>query len=281
MAKAYSFAGTTMTVLVSGAETNGAFAVLHVIKPPGSSTPPHSHDRELELSYVLSGTLSVETEGRTDTRAPGEHVVLSPRRPHRLFNDSGEMVREFLICSPAIFDRFVAAAGSPVEPYSEPRPMTGEERQRLVDLAPDFGVRLLRSAVPDAVTATPSQQATGAVTMLGPLTEIVAQLGPAHDLVLTRHAMPPGRDLELDGQVDLVCFFVIEGAPEVYREGIGWTPLHPNEALLTGINMRCFVRNTTHAPACFLLVSTAQATKELEVAIARSDARHHPLGCDP
>ena len=35
--RAYAFAGTTMTVLVSGEETGGAFTVLHVIKPPGSS----------------------------------------------------------------------------------------------------------------------------------------------------------------------------------------------------------------------------------------------------
>ena len=61
MLKAYAFAGTTMTILVPGKATNGAFTILHVIKPNGSSTPLHSHDDETELSYVLSGSLGVET----------------------------------------------------------------------------------------------------------------------------------------------------------------------------------------------------------------------------
>ena len=33
MILAYSFAGSTMTVLVSSEETGGSFSVLHVIKP--------------------------------------------------------------------------------------------------------------------------------------------------------------------------------------------------------------------------------------------------------
>ena len=100
--KSYSFAGTTMTVLVGGDETDGAFAVLHVIKPPGSSTPPHSHDHETEVSYVLSGHVRVEAEGRVIDVREGELCVLPPTRPHRLFNDSETTAREFLLCSPAV-----------------------------------------------------------------------------------------------------------------------------------------------------------------------------------
>ncbi len=38
--KSYLFAGTTITVLVDSDETDGRFAVLHIIKSPGGSTPP-------------------------------------------------------------------------------------------------------------------------------------------------------------------------------------------------------------------------------------------------
>ena len=95
MILAYSFAGSTMTVLVSGEETGGSFSVLHVIKPPNNSTPPHSHDEETELAYVLSGALGVETEGRNTIVGEGEFVVLPPARSHRLFNESGANSRWF------------------------------------------------------------------------------------------------------------------------------------------------------------------------------------------
>ena len=148
MTKAYAFAGSTMTVLVPGEQTNGLFAVLHVTKPSGSSTPPHSHDAETELSYVLSGSLGVETEGRTIAAGPGQFVLLPATRPHRLFNNSDAAVREFLLCTPAKFDRFVATAGTPVAAYAEPSSMTDDDRRRLVAAAPEFGIRLLASAAP-------------------------------------------------------------------------------------------------------------------------------------
>ena len=148
MVEAYALAGTTMTILVPGEVTGGAFTVLHVIKPTGCSTPPHSHDVETEVPYVLSGTLGVETEGHSIAVAAGSCIVLAPARPHRLFNESGAPVHEFLLCTPAYFDRFVAAAGTPVEPYAQPTPMTGEDRQRLVTLAPEFGIQLLSTATP-------------------------------------------------------------------------------------------------------------------------------------
>ena len=148
--KSYLFAGTTMTVLVSGDQTSGAFAVLHVIKPTGSSTPPHSHDGETEVSYILSGEVCFETESGVTAVREGELCLLPPQRTHRLFNDSGATARELLICSPAVFDRFVAEAGTPTEIFGAPRAMTESERARLVELAPRYGIRLLRSAEPTA-----------------------------------------------------------------------------------------------------------------------------------
>lgn len=262
MTKAYSFAGTTMTILVSGADTDGAFAVLHVIKPSGSSTPPHSHDREFELSYVLSGTLSAETEGRIETRRPGEVLVLPPGRPHRLFNASGETVREFLLCAPAIFDGFVAAAGSPVEPYAEPRPMSAEDRQRLVESAPNFGVRLLRSAEPDGRGDTPQPQAPDILDVPGARVEVLTRLGPAdQDLILMRVILEQGQVLPLDGHVDRTCFFIVEGAAEVQREGSDWTTLQTGEAMHVAAGAGQAARNPGHTPAHILVVTTVRAAR--------------------
>ena len=50
--RSYAFAGTTMTILVGGEQTGGAFTILHVNKPLASSTPPHSHDDETEVVYL-------------------------------------------------------------------------------------------------------------------------------------------------------------------------------------------------------------------------------------
>ncbi len=264
MTKAYAFAGNTMTVLVPGEQTGGAFAVLHVIKPSGSSTPPHSHDTETELSYVLSGWLGVETEGRTVAVGAGDFALLPPGRPHRLFNDSGAVEREFLLCAPAKFDRFVAAAGVPVAPFAEPRPMTDEDRKRLVAEAPEFGVRLLRSAAPPderpAKAPTPPQR----LEVLGARIEPLAQLGDADsDMALLRQSLPPGASVPLHSHADAECVFVTDGELELYLDSpsAGWRRLAPDEAIHVGPNIRHAIRNSGTAPANFLLVTSVRLAR--------------------
>lgn len=124
-------------------------------------------------------------------------------------------MREFLLCTPAIFDGFVAAAGTPTEPYAEPRPMTTEDRQRLVETAPRFGVRLLRSAEPDDPAQAPGPQEPETLDVPGMRVEILTRLGTAdQDLVLMRVHLEQGRELLLDGHLDQQCFFAVEGAVE-------------------------------------------------------------------
>ena len=264
MTKAYAFAGSTMTVLVPGEQTNGLFAVLHVTKPSGSSTPPHSHDAETELSYVLSGSLGVETEGRTIAAGPGQFVLLPATRPHRLFNSSDAAVREFLLCTPAKFDRFVATAGTPVAAYAEPSSMTDDDRRRLVAAAPEFGIRLLPSAAPQNPAQDTVNPSAYILDVFGTRAELLARLGENDNpLVLLRVSLSPGRRIPLHSHASPKCVFVISGEVEVYRDSpvAGWQRLRTDEAIHVSSNARLAIRNGTVQPTDLLVVSTAQMAR--------------------
>jgi quercetin dioxygenase-like cupin family protein len=255
--KAYAFAGTAMEVLVGGRETGGRFTVLLVTKPEGSSTPPHSHDAETELVYPLLGRVGVETEGRILAYAPGELAILPPGRPHRLFNDSGSMAREFLVCAPAIFDGFVAMAGTEIAPGSAPVPMTAADRQRLIETAPRFGVRLLHSALPDDGPRDIASAASEAIDVLGMRVNIIARLGTGEgDLVLLDTVIRPGESVPLHSHADPECFCVIDGTLELYRDGRAWTALQAEQAAYVAPNVRHAIRNGGNVPAHILMVTT-------------------------
>ena len=256
--RAYAFAGTTMTVLVSGEQTDGRFTILHVIKPDGSSTPPHTHDTETELVYPLVGSVGAETEGRIWRFGPGEPFVLPPGRPHRLFNDSGKMVREFLLCAPAIFDRFVAAAGIEVAPRSMPVAVTDEDRHRLIATAPMFGVCLRQSAQPDDDARARPAPPKESIDALGLRLDVLARLGTSdEDLVLLRCAIHPGRFMPLYGYADPQSLFVIDGVLDIYRAENGWAEARAEGAVNLRAGVRYAVQNTGSIPSYVLLVTTA------------------------
>ena len=274
MVEAYAFAGTTMTVLVPGQATGGAFTVLHVIKPSGCSTPPHSHDAETELPYVLAGTLRVETEGRRTSVGIGECVKLPPGRPHRLFNESGADVREFLLCAPAQFDRFIAAAGTPVAHRAQPTAMTDEDRKRLVTKASEFGIQLLASATPQGVAHRPALYERESLDVPGMHIEVLARLGnTATDLVLLRGLLAPESSLTLSGDGDPGCLFVIGGEVEVAPADASrtWERLGPEEAMAIDPAVRHHVRARGTTPVGLLMVATARRMRSFVTVLSAAN----------
>jgi mannose-6-phosphate isomerase-like protein (cupin superfamily) len=59
--------GDTYTVLVSGEQTNGRFAMLDMLIPPGGGPPPHRHNFE-ECFRVLAGSIEVHVRDLPPTR---------------------------------------------------------------------------------------------------------------------------------------------------------------------------------------------------------------------
>jgi quercetin dioxygenase-like cupin family protein len=80
--------GVTHTYKAMANDTGHQFSVWESIVPPGAGTPAHTHTREDEAFYVLSGEVQIELEGAADPLRLGRGGFLfAPRnRPHAYRN---------------------------------------------------------------------------------------------------------------------------------------------------------------------------------------------------
>jgi quercetin dioxygenase-like cupin family protein len=103
-------AGSTLNVLgvthiykATAAETGGSFSLWEAIIPPGEGPPPHTHTREDEAFYVLSGELSIEFEGEPSPRrvGPGGFFFGARGRRHTFRNVSDTPARVLILSAPS------------------------------------------------------------------------------------------------------------------------------------------------------------------------------------
>lgn len=80
--------------------------------PPGQGSPEGMHTHVVDqIFYVLSGTMSLEIDGRPSTADPGTLVVFPAGVPHRNWNDTAE---------PTIHLAFNTPLPSRDEPFARP-----------------------------------------------------------------------------------------------------------------------------------------------------------------
>ena len=100
-----AFGGVTILVRASAAATGGEFSLLEEL-PPMVDTPPHVHERDDELFYVLEGE-HVFTVGEHEHRVGPGGLVFAPRGiPHaqrRLVPGEG---RQLVLTVPGGLDGF-------------------------------------------------------------------------------------------------------------------------------------------------------------------------------
>ena len=76
------YKGLLISQLAGSADTEGAFDLVESKMKKGTEPPPHIHDREDELFYILSGEIMVFADGQVFTVAAGESVFLPKKVPH-------------------------------------------------------------------------------------------------------------------------------------------------------------------------------------------------------
>ena len=80
----YYFDVALGSILLSSEDTGGAYCLLEMRVAPGKGVPRHTHTREDEALFVLSGELEAVVGNNTFVLKPGE-TLLAPRNiPHAL-----------------------------------------------------------------------------------------------------------------------------------------------------------------------------------------------------
>ena len=140
--KRYYFDVALGSILLSGEDTGGAYCLLNMRVAPGKGVPRHTHTREDEALFVLSGELEATVGDEIFTLRAGETLIAPRNIPHHLRN-SGNVANHYLIMfSPAGFDDFlkatsVAAPNDAVAPSAPPAIAV----RNVFELAADYGIQ--------------------------------------------------------------------------------------------------------------------------------------------
>lgn len=138
--KVYGVVGHKYRLLVCGRDTDGRYAALEAVVPPGDGPPPHHHLNEVETFYVMEGRITMTVDGRDWPAGPGTFVVVPKGAVHTFRNPGPATARLLLMLVPAGFEEFFEAVGVPItDPDGDPPPSTVQHMQKVVELAPRFG----------------------------------------------------------------------------------------------------------------------------------------------
>jgi quercetin dioxygenase-like cupin family protein len=114
-----SVVGSTVRIILSGADTEGAFALVEDVTPPGGGPPPHVHHNEDEGFYVLEGDVEFLAGDRWFRGGPGKTFFGKRDEPHTFRNVGSKPSRVLVTIAPAGFESFfvevdrLAANGPP------------------------------------------------------------------------------------------------------------------------------------------------------------------------
>ena len=138
----YHFLAEKVTVLVTGEQTNGEYAVAHIIEPPEDGTAPHIHEDEDESFFIVKGQFTFYVGDDVFEAKAGDYVFAPRGILHRFV--SGPVESEFIVtATPSGFDRFIDELGTPVSkdaslPKAEPP--SKEFLKRLVEVSKTFKI---------------------------------------------------------------------------------------------------------------------------------------------
>jgi quercetin dioxygenase-like cupin family protein len=140
--KRYYFDVGIGSVCLSGADTGGAYCLLDIGLAPGMTVPRHTHTREDEAYYVLSGELEVIVGDEAFILRAGDTLIAPRDIPHQLRN-SGDVENHYLIMfSPSGFEGFLRATAVPApDDAVAPTEPPAVAVRNVHELAADYGIQ--------------------------------------------------------------------------------------------------------------------------------------------
>jgi quercetin dioxygenase-like cupin family protein len=144
------YVGQVITVLAKGTETNGRFAFMEVKVRPGLEPPPHIHEREHELFFVLEGAIRFYTPERTFDVHAGGVGFLPQGKPHT-FACLTEEIRACIMVGATGdqtvgMDGYLLALGEPARDMALPDAPSANDVQdpeEAISVGASWGIRFL------------------------------------------------------------------------------------------------------------------------------------------
>jgi quercetin dioxygenase-like cupin family protein len=84
--KMMNILGHTATIKLGRGETNGDYYVFEVVSPPGLGIPPHVHQHEDEVIYILEGEYAIVLGDEVCTATAGATLHFPRGTPHGFQN---------------------------------------------------------------------------------------------------------------------------------------------------------------------------------------------------
>ena len=140
-----SVQGGTYRILVTGGQTNRAFATIDMLIPPGSGPDPHAHADIQESFFVVDGEVAFKSEAGTYTATKGSYVVIPKGGiAHCFKNKTHKTARLLCTVVPAGLEEFFLEVGQPVAPDGFlPRPhMDSESLKKLQVIGEQYGQKI-------------------------------------------------------------------------------------------------------------------------------------------
>jgi quercetin dioxygenase-like cupin family protein len=143
------YMGQVITVLAKGTETNGRFAFMEVKVRHGLEPPPHIHEREHELFFVLGGAIRFYTPEKTFDVEAGGVGFLPQGKPHTFACLTAEIRALIMVGATGEetvgMDGYLLAMGEPAHDMVLPAAITNavEDPEQAISVGASWGIRFL------------------------------------------------------------------------------------------------------------------------------------------
>ena len=140
-----SIAGGSYRIVISGAQTNGEFAVIEMSVPPNAGPIPHAHADIHETFYVLAGEVVFNTDGGSFLAQTGAFINIPKGGAiHNFKNTSAQPAKLLCTVYPAGMDVMFAESAA----YFAPKSQRERDGQKKIHGA--VGREIRHDAAPDA-----------------------------------------------------------------------------------------------------------------------------------
>jgi quercetin dioxygenase-like cupin family protein len=136
--------GDVYRFLATGEDTNGKYALLEAIVPPGGGPPLHVHSREEEGFYILEGQISFKIGDERIVATAGVFANMPVGTPHSFTNESDEPAKILISIAPAGLEQMFFESGIPMpQGATTAPPTTKAEIEKLLEIAPRYGIEIM------------------------------------------------------------------------------------------------------------------------------------------